>query len=199
MEPTLMPGAFFDGVSLGASLAILYITIGVLIAMARWKAWETEGNTLAKILIAPLASTSTDRARPFTQNKATYHALVALSWPTVATWNIVTLTFGLCTLLIAFGLERGTFLMKTTVQTVVWHLKYAARVASRYLRASPETRTRRRIQRLETRRYQLRSYIARERARVALIEERITNLSDSLPTAETGSGPYRSARLRVVS
>ena len=199
MEAELMPGAFFDGVSLGASLAILYITIGVLIAMARWKAWGTEGDTLAKTLIAP--NKSLDAPWPCFENRRVYCAAVSLFWPAVLAWNAFTLAlFALMAaawlgiIALNYAIDAGR-----SLEAAMWrNLQRTQRAAVRFLSASPERRIRWRIQRLMQKSRRLYGTIARDRIRVAAMDAKVNALTDSLPEVETGHDPYRSAKLRAV-
>lgn len=207
MEAELMlPGAIFNAVFLMVSSALLYMAIGALIAMARWKAWETKGDTLAKTLIAPVASL--DRGVPYIQNSEAYHVLIAVIWPAVVTWNI----FTLCVLLIWLGMVGAASLAKTAglhlkravdavplVRTTGWRLKQVARRAVRFVTASPETRTRWKIQQLLSQSRRLYGNIARDRIRVDAANAKLNALIDSLPAQESPGGPFRSVKLRAVS
>ena len=187
-----------DGILYGVYFTVVYLIAGGIIAAARWHIWQRPGDTVWKVIIAPVAQCGGDV--PLIKTRDSYLIATACIWPATFAWNLVTLF-----ILLIWGAIYG---IGGAIATA-WHpIKSAARAGYHFLRASPAKRAQRKILRLERRRkrlrdessrrqYLLRGEIARDRIRLTALDRKINDLSDQLPAA-TGE-PYRAARLRAVS
>lgn len=199
MEPKLMPGAFFGWVALLASLGTLYFLTGHLLAIARLRAWDAFGETFAKTIIAPVRSL--DQDGPFIRNRVIYCAAVSLFWPAVLAWNIFTLAVFALTIpvaLVIIAADYATDALKNAATNAWRNARQTQHAAMRFLAASPETRTRRKIWRLLSQSRRLHETMACDRIRAADMDAKVNELTDLLPVQKTGSGPYRSVKLRAV-